>query len=123
KLTYSAVFTFNSNFEIINEWFGRTVIHSNKRFTYDEAQEIIETRDNCKILTKEDGELNGAIIALDIIAKKLKKERLKDDSISFNKKEVKFSLDENGKPTGVYFKELKDSNNLIEEFMLLANRR
>lgn len=114
KLTFSAVFEMNENAEIIQEWFGRTAIHSNRRFTYEEAQKIIE---------EEKGELAQELLTFDRLAKIMRKERMKKGAIAFDKIEVKFHLDKAGKPTGVYFKESKDSNKLIEEFMLLANRR
>jgi ribonuclease R len=114
RLCFSAVFELDNNATILNEWFGKTIIHSIKRFTYEEAQEIIET---------QKGELSEALLTLNSLAQKLRKERFKKGSIAFDKKEVKFKLDQNGKPIGVYFKEAKDSNKLIEEFMLLANKR
>ncbi len=114
KLCYSAVFELDENAQIKNEWFGRTIIHSNKRFNYDEVQQIIENKV---------GELCNEILILDDLAKKLQKERFENGSIAFKSSEVKFKLDENGKPVGVFIKEQKDSNKLIEDFMLLANRR
>jgi ribonuclease R len=99
---------------VLEEWFGRTIIKSNKRFTYEEAQQIIET---------EKGPLSKEILLFDSLAKKLRAERFKKGAISFEKVEVKFNLDEKGNPLGVYVKESKDSNKLIEEFMLLANRK
>ncbi len=113
KLTFSAVFEINDKAEVLNEWFGRTVIHSDKRFSYEEAQEVIETGE---------GPLKKEILALDKLAKILRKKRYVDGAITFEKVEVKFNLDEKGMPLGVYLKENKDSNKLIEEFMLLANR-
>lgn len=116
KFTFSAVFEMDENGKIKNEWFGRTVIYSDRRFTYEEAQTIIEERT---------GELSEEILLMDSIAKKLRKNRFKSGAISFDRVEVKFHLDkaDNATPTGVYFKEAKDSNKLIEEYMLLANRR
>lgn len=116
KFTFSAIFEMDSNGTIKKEWFGRTVTYSDRRFTYEEAQEIIET---------EKGELHNEIGIMDRIAKKLRKKRFKDGAVSFDRVEVKFHLDkeDNSTPTGVYFKEAKDSNKLIEEYMLLANRR
>ncbi len=114
KLCFSAVFELDENAEILNEWFGRTVIFSDRRFTYDEAQERIETGK---------GDFAEELLTLDKLAKKLRGKRFKKGSIAFDKIEVKFNLDENGKPLGVYFKESKDANKLIEEFMLLANKR
>jgi ribonuclease R len=136
KLTYSAVFTLDKDANIVDEWFGRTVTYSDHRFTYEEAQAIIEGNDtDLEDKVKESwGEhknlyhviakdLKDAVLSLDTYAKKLRKERTKEDSISFNKKEPYFELDENSKPISLKFKELKDSNQLIEDFMLLANRR
>ncbi|MDT7831369.1 ribonuclease R [Flavobacteriaceae bacterium S356] len=131
KLTFSAVFEMNEKAQIVNQWFGRTVTYSDKRFAYEEAQHIIETKEN-KIpkdisITGEGYEVNNTIVdatvKLDELAKKLRKQRMKDGAISFDRVEVKFHLDEKANPTGVYFKEAKDANKLIEEFMLLANRK
>jgi ribonuclease R len=96
------------------EWFGRTVIHSDRRFTYEEAQEILETGS---------GDFKSELFLLNSIAKKLRAARFKSGAISFEKSEIKFRLDSTGHPVGVYTKENKDSNKLIEEFMLLANRK
>ena len=114
KLCFSAVFELDENAKILNEWFGRTVIFSDRRFTYEEAQERIE---------KKEGDYAEEILTLDTLAKKLRKERFKKGSIAFDRIEVKFNLDDEGNPVGIYFKESKDSNKLIEEFMLLANKR
>lgn len=114
KLCYSAVFEMDNDAKVVNEWFGRTIINSDRRFTYEEAQYIIET---------ELGDHAEEILTLNRLAKKLREERFKKGSIGFDKLEVKFHLDEKGNPTGVYFKQMKDSNQLIEDFMLLANRR
>ena len=114
KLTFSAVFEMDKNSNIISEWFGKTVINSDKRFSYEEAQEIIET---------ETGILANEVLTLNMLAKKLRDDRFKKGAIDFDTVEVKFNLDENGKPIGVYIKEYKDSNKLIEEFMLLANKK
>lgn len=114
KLCFSAVFELNEKAEVLNEWFGRTVIFSDRRFTYEEAQERIETKE---------GDFAEEILQLDKLAKLLRKERFKKGSIAFDRIEVKFNIDEDGKPTGIYFKESKDSNKLIEEFMLLANKK
>lgn len=115
KLCFSAIFTLDPEGNIIKEWFGRTVIHSNHRYTYEEAQEIIE-------LNSEDNSDDKiiAIKTLDSLAKKMRANR---DSVDFDSREVKFKLDEDGKPTDIMFKVSKDSNKLIEEFMLLANKR
>lgn len=114
KLTFSAVFEMDEEGKIHREWFGRTVINSARRFTYEEVQEMIDGAD---------GDFKNEIMVLDGIAKKLRADRMKKGSITFEKEEVKFHLDEAGNPTGVYFKVMKDSNQLIEDFMLLANRR
>ncbi|MFM7902659.1 MAG: ribonuclease R family protein, partial [Bacteroidota bacterium] len=114
KLCFSAVFKINDQAEVLEEWFGRTVIHSDRRFTYEEAQEVIETGT---------GDMHTQVLLLDRLAKVMRAERFKKGAITFEKVEVKFKLDEKGNPTGVYTKENKDSNKLIEEFMLLANRK
>jgi len=114
KYTFSAVFELNEKSEIQNQWFGRTVIHSDRRFTYEEAQERIETKS---------GDLVEEILVLDKLAKILRADRIKKGAITFDRSEVRFNLDENSEPIGVYFKMSKDSNHLIEEFMLLANRK
>jgi ribonuclease R len=114
KLTYSAVFEIDKDVNIINSWFGRTIINSDRRFSYEEAQKVIETGE---------GDLKNEILTLHDLAQKLRNQRFKKGAISFDRIEVKFILDEKGKPTGVYFKEAKASNQLIEEFMLLANKK
>ena len=114
KLCFSAVFEMDDNANVIKEWFGRTIILSDRRFTYEEVQDVIET---------QIGEYVNEILTLDGLAKKLRNERLKKGSIDFHTIEVKFHLDKEGNPTGVYFKVQKDSNELIEDFMLLANRK
>lgn len=119
KLCFSAIFRLDHNGAVIDEWFGRTVINSDRRFTYEEAQEIIEMPDE----TCPPTEINRAIKTLDRYAKKLRKQRLGEGSITFDKHEIKFKLDENNKPVDIHFKVMKDSNKLIEEFMLLANKR
>jgi ribonuclease R/exosome complex exonuclease DIS3/RRP44 len=131
KLTFSAVFELNDKAQIINQWFGKTITYSDKRFTYEEAQEIIETKSNiisdAISLTKKSytvqQEIVDAILKLDKLAKILRKKRLQQGAITFDRVEVKFNLNENAEPIGVYFKESKDANKLIEEFMLLANRK
>ena len=131
KLTFSAVFEINENAQILNEWFGRTVTYSDKRFTYEEAQVIIETEknfipDNTSITNESYYVLDTiveATLKLNALAKILRKKRMKEGAISFDRVEVKFNLDENANPIGVFFKESKDANKLIEEFMLLANRK
>lgn len=114
KLCFSAVFTMNENLEITDEWFGRTVIHSDRRFTYEEAQAIIEGGD---------GDFRDEILTLNTLAQGLRKDRFKHGAIAFERDEIRFKLDDKGSPIGVYTKIQKESNQLIEEFMLLANRR
>ena len=114
KFTFSAVFELDDNANVLNQWFGRTVTHSDRRFTYEEAQERIET---------QQGDLAEEILTLDRLAKILRKDRINKGAITFDRSEVRFNLDENNEPVGVYFKISKDSNHLIEEFMLLANRK
>lgn len=131
KLTFSAVFEINEKAQVINQWFGRTVTYSDKRFAYEEAQAIIENKNNIipadVSLTGEAYEVDETIVEatlkLDELAKKMRKKRMKSGAISFDRVEVKFHLDENANPTGVFFKEAKDANKLIEEFMLLANKK
>jgi len=131
KLTFSAVFEIDVKGNIKKEWFGRTVTYSDKRFAYEEAQAIIELKTN---LVPESVSLIGesyeveqpivdAILKMDEIAKILRKKRMKNGAISFDRVEVKFNLDEAANPVGVFFKESKDANKLIEEFMLLANKK
>ncbi len=114
KLCYSAVFELDAKAHIVNQWFGRTIINSDRRFTYEEAQEVIETGK---------GDMQHEILTLHNLAQKLRTKRFEQGSISFERSEVKFQLDENAKPIGVYLKENKESNQLIEEFMLLANKK
>ena len=114
KLTYSAVFEMDEQGKVYKEWYGRTVTHSDRRFTYEEAQAIIEG---------EEGDFKEEILLLDKIAKKLRKKRFENGALTFDRIEVRFKVDEQGNPVEVYFKESKDSNKLIEEFMLLANRK
>jgi ribonuclease R/exosome complex exonuclease DIS3/RRP44 len=131
KLTFSAVFQMDKNARVIKEWFGRTVIYSDRRFSYDEAQEIIQTKKG--FITAQtsltgapyevEEEVVKAIVEMDKLGKTLRKRRLNQGAITFDRVEVKFNLDDNFEPTGVFFKESKDANKLIEEFMLLANRK
>ena len=118
KYTFSAVFEMDGEANILKQWFGRTAIHSDRRFAYEEAQEIIEDvhpeGDKADFYTE--------IRLLDKLAKIMREKRMNSGALSFDKKEVKFRLDEDNKPQGVYFKVGKDANKLIEEFMLLANR-
>jgi ribonuclease R len=113
KLTFSAVFEMNDNGDILSQWLGKTVIYSDRRFAYEEAQERIESGQ---------GDLATEIITLNNIAKKLKERRFKNGAVNFETEEVKFKLDENFKPIGIFKKVRKDAHKLIEEFMLLANR-
>ena len=114
KYCYSAVFEIDDEAQVLNQWFGKTVINSDRRFSYEEAQLVIET---------EQGDYVQEILTLDTLAKKLRKERNAKGSIFFDKAEVKFTLDDAGAPTGVYFKTQKDAHKLIEDFMLLANKK
>lgn len=131
KYTFSAIFEISEKAEVFNQWFGRTVIFSDQRFAYEEAQYIIETKDDIiPVETSITGsaykvspEIVAATLKLDELAKILRKKRMNDGAISFDKVEVKFNLSEAGEPEGVYFKVSKDANHLIEEFMLLANRK
>ena len=131
KYTFSAIFEIDNKGTVLNQWFGRTVINSDQRFAYEEAQVIIETKSNLipatTSLTKADffasAEITEATLKLDELAKILRTNRLNNGAISFDKVEVKFNLDKDGEPEGVYFKQSKDANHLIEEFMLLANRK
>ncbi|WP_460554346.1 ribonuclease R [Ferruginibacter profundus] len=113
KYTFSAIFQINNRAEIKHSWIGRTVIHSNHRFTYEEVQEIIE---------KKDGLHYKPIMLLNDLAQKFRRERFRKGAINFSSQEVRFQLDEKGKPIGIVVKESKDAHKLIEEFMLLANR-
>lgn len=131
KYTFSAIFEVSPTAQVMNQWFGRTVIYSDQRFAYEEAQYIIETKDNTipvdisitgESYTISD-EITEATLKLDELAKILRRKRMANGAISFDKVEVKFNLDEEGEPEGVYFKISKDANHLIEEFMLLANRK
>jgi ribonuclease R len=117
KLCFSAIFQLDQNGHVEYEWFGRTVIHSDARLTYEEAQEVIEGNDI------DNTHLRNAILDLDKMAKKMRVKRFTQGAISFDKREVKFKLDEDNKPIGIEFKVSKDANKLIEEYMLLANRK
>ncbi|GAB2558106.1 ribonuclease R [Spirosoma areae] len=114
KLTFSAVFELTPTSQIVKEWFGRTIIHSNRRFAYEEAQDI---------LTHNSGDYLEELRLLNELAYKLRDERFKNGAINFETVEVRFRLDENGVPLAVYPKIRQDTNKLIEEFMLLANKR
>ena len=113
KLAFSCIFEMNANAQVIKHKIARTVINSNRRFTYEEAQEIIESGH---------GEYAQEILTLDKLAKILRKERYENGSVEFDRCEVRFNIDETGHPIGVFFKDSKDANKLIEEFMLLANK-
>ncbi|TDE46643.1 ribonuclease R [Flavobacterium rhamnosiphilum] len=131
KYTFSAIFEITETSQVVNQWFGRTVIYSDQRFSYEEAQYIIETKDD--VIPEEisitgssyqvSEEIVSATLKMDELAKIFRKRRMADGAISFDKVEVKFNLDEAGEPQGVYFKISKDANHLIEEFMLLANKK
>ena len=131
KYTFSAIFELDKNAILKNQWFGRTVINSNERFAYEEAQHIIETgkgnipkeisiRKNAYTVSED---IVSATLTFDKLAKIMRAKRMDSGAISFDKIEVRFNLDANNNPEGVYFKESKDANKLIEEFMLLANRK
>lgn len=137
KYTFSVVFEINNKAEVIKQWFGRTVTYSDARFAYEEAQHIIETnQDNPSVLQTSipadisisnssysvKKQIAKAILEMDRLAKIIRKKRMNNGAISFDKVEVRFKLDATNNPEGVYFKESKDANKLIEEFMLLANR-
>ena len=113
KLCFSTIFEMDNKANVINSRICRTVIKSDRRFTYEEAQEVIETGE---------GDCKEAILALNNLAKQLRDRRFRNGAINFERYEVKFEIDEQGKPLRVYFKESKEANKLIEEFMLLANR-
>ena len=131
KYTFSAVFTMNSKGEVLEEWFGKTVIYSDHRFAYEEAQELIETQ--AAKVSKEisltgaaytvSNDLLKGVLTLDEIAKKLRIKRMKNGALSFDRVEVNFILKEDDTPESVYFKTSKDANKLVEEFMLLANKQ
>ena len=131
KYTFSAVFQINGKGTIKKEWFGRTVIYSDHRFTYEEAQDIIETQS--PVVSEKHSLRNGsytvdeatfnAITTLDKIAKNLRKDRMKNGAISFDRVEVNFNLKDDNTPESIFFKSSKDANKLIEEFMLLANKQ
>jgi ribonuclease R len=113
KLTFSCVFEMNGKGEVRKTWIGRTVTHSNHRFTYEDVQAIIEANE---------GHYSKEILLLNEMAQRFRKERFKRGAINFSSQEVRFRLDDQGKPIGIVVKESKESHQLIEEFMLLANR-
>ncbi len=114
KLCFSAVFELDDEANVKGQWFGKTIIHSDTRFSYEDAQSVIENKE---------GDHSEAILKLNELAHKLRELKFKHGAISFESTEVKFNLDENGKPLGVYIKERKDAHKLIEDFMLLANKK
>lgn len=113
KLTFSAIFEFDKNDKVVNRWFGKTIIHSDRRFSYEEAQKRLESGK---------GDFAEELLVLNKIAKKMRKERFKNGAIDFDTEEVRFRLNEEGVPMEVFVKERKDAHMLIEDFMLLANR-
>jgi ribonuclease R/exosome complex exonuclease DIS3/RRP44 len=131
KLCFSAVFEMDNDCKVLNQWFGRTVIHSDQRFAYEEAQYIIETREGIipedislsRKQTTINPDIVEATLTLERLAKKMRSDRMDAGALSFDKTEVKFNLNESAEPVGVYFKTSADANKLIEEFMLLANRK
>lgn len=131
KYTFSAVFEITSSAQVVDQWFGRTVIYSDQRFAYEEAQHLIETKGDVIpadiSITGESYQVPANIVEatlkLNELARILRKKRMANGAISFDKVEVKFHLNAEAEPTGVYFKVSKDANHLIEEFMLLANRK
>ncbi|MFS4415466.1 ribonuclease R [Maribacter sp. 2307ULW6-5] len=131
KYTFSAVFTMNDKAQVTDQWFGRTVTNSNERFAYEEAQYIIEHENGnipAEVSIRDgayqvSGEVVQATLTMQRLAKIMRRSRMQKGAISFDKVEVRFNLNEENQPIGVYFKESKDANKLIEEFMLLANRK
>ena len=113
KLAFSVIFDITEKGEVRDSRIVHTVINSDRRFTYEEAQQIIETKE---------GDFKEEVLTLDTIAKALREKRFSAGAINFDRYEVKFEIDEKGKPISVYFKESKDANKLVEEFMLLANK-
>lgn len=113
KVTFSCVFEMDENADVLNHWIGRTVTHSDRRFAYEEAQECID---------KQEGDFFKELTILNDLAKKIRKRRFDKGAVNFETVEVKFKLDEKGKPLGLMIKERKDIHKMIEEFMLLANR-
>lgn len=115
KLTFSAVFEMNDNAEIKKEWIGKTVIKSDRRYAYEEVQEMIEGSDG--------DEFKPLLMKLNELSTKIREERFRKGSIAFRSQEVRFNLDENGKPIGAYVRQQKEAHKLIEDFMLLANKK
>src|SRR5690606_17691532 len=114
KLCFSAVFELDGKANVLAEWFGRTVIHSDHRFSYEEAQEVLDGKES---------PYSDKLHTLNKLAYQLRDRKFKHGAISFETTEVKFRLDEEGRPLGVYVKERKDAHKLIEDFMLLANKK
>ena len=114
KLCFSAVFELDNEANVMEQWFGRTIIHSDTRFSYEDAQEILESKS---------GKHSKELLKLNKLAYKLRERKFKHGAISFESVEIKFRLDDQGKPLGVYVKERKDAHKLIEDFMLLANKK
>lgn len=114
KLCFSSVFELDHGANVINEWYGKTIIHSDTRFSYEQAQEVLENKT---------GKHSEELLKLNQLAYKLRERKFKHGAISFESTEVKFRLDESGKPLGVYVKERKDAHKLIEDYMLLANKK
>ena len=131
KYTFSAVFQMNNKSEVLNEWYGKTVIKSDKRFSYDEVNHILQKKTKTinkdislhKETYKISEDIYDAIVIFNNLAKTLRKERIKGGAISFERKEVNFNLNNKNEPASVSYKEYGDANKLIEEFMLLANKR
>ena len=113
KYTFSVIFQITNRGEIKHKWIGRSIIHSNHRYTYEDVQEIIETKDGINY---------KAILLLNNLAQQFRKDRFESGAINFSSQEVRFKLDENAKPIGIVIKESKESHQLVEEFMLLANK-
>lgn len=114
KLCFSAVFELDNDANVVEQWFGRTIIHSDTRFSYEDAQEVLENKA---------GKHSEELLKLNELAYKLRERKFKHGAISFESVEIKFRLDDQGKPLGVYVKERKDAHKLIEDFMLLANKK
>ncbi len=114
KLTFSAVFELDDKANLHNQWFGKTIIRSNRRFAYEQAQEVIE---------KKEGDFVEELSVLNKLAKLMRKQRYEKGAISFEKVEPRFRLDSQGRPLEVYFRKMREANHLIEEFMLLANKK
>jgi len=114
KLTYSAVFEMNDDARLISQWFGKTIINSDRRFSYGEAQRVIDT---------QEGDMREELLNLHRLAQTLRRKRFETGAFSFEKVEIEFDLDDEGRPLGIRFRDMGTANQLVEEFMLLANRR